>query len=458
MQNDNVKFKIILLLILFFGLFGLVKNSRAACNWTGNTGEPSTFTGANVQACINDAANKGGEVIISLPSGTSSAWGSTLNVNMSGWITPTKLTIQGQGINSTTINADSGVSAINVSGKLGIPWRITGIKFTGIGSRESDIFIGGLCNNWRVDNSYFYRSGATNTIWVGYYKTYGVIDHNTFEDDSGETIAVWSSADSLAKESWAEQTYPGGVQNTYIEDNTFIYTAYECALDSAVHAVTGGLGGRYVFRHNTVTVNSSICWGTIIDAHGSCWPLLTYPSTRWFEAYNNNISGVGVGEGMRWRGSDGIFFNNTISGVILVDLMGDGMYCGECGYSPDPCNTQAWPSLGQMKNGYLWNNTLNDSAADPSVNTSPNIPTFIQLNRDYYLPTSGTYANRPGTCNAPATNYVAPGYWATDQNTLYTCTAPNTWTAYYTPYTYPHPLREEADTTPPAAPAGLVVN
>jgi hypothetical protein len=24
---------------------------------------------------------------------------------------------------------------------------------------------------------------------------------------------------------------------------------------------------------------------------------------------------------------------------------------------------------------------------------------------------------------------------------LYKCTAPNTWTLYYTPYTYPHPLQ-----------------
>jgi hypothetical protein len=43
--------------------------------------------------------------------------------------------------------------------------------------------------------------------------------------------------------------------------------------------------------------------------------------------------------------------------------------------------------------------------------------------------------------------------------TLYKCTAINTWTAYYTPYTYPHPLRNEnqGDTTPPAAPGGLSV-
>lgn len=65
----------------------------------------------------------------------------------------------------------------------------------------------------------------------------------------------------------------------------------------------------------------------------------------------------------------------------------------------------------------------------------------------------GTLANRPETCT------TGVGYWATDQScsdltgmvganpstpisgTLYKCTDTDTWTAYYTPYTYPHPLR-----------------
>jgi len=41
--------------------------------------------------------------------------------------------------------------------------------------------------------------------------------------------------------------------------------------------------------------------------------------------------------------------------------------------------------------------------------------------------------------------------------TLYKCTATNTWTAYYAPYAYPHPLQGEADTISPAVPNGLSV-
>ena len=99
----------------------------------------------------------------------------------------------------------------------------------------------------------------------------------------------------------------------------------------------------------------------------------------------------------------------------------------------------------------------------------PNFVHKLVENRDYYQPQTsfdgsvgtgaGTLASRPGTC----TPRVA--YWASDQGAwnhsgsggqgqLYICTAPNTWTLSYTPYTYPHPLI--SGTGSPAAPSNLV--
>jgi hypothetical protein len=63
---------------------------------------------------------------------------------------------------------------------------------------------------------------------------------------------------------------------------------------------------------------------------------------------------------------------------------------------------------------------------------------------------SGLLSARPSTCTP------AVGYWATDTSTLYKCTATNTWTSFYTPYTYPHPLVGGSG-TPPAPPTNLSV-
>jgi len=94
-----------------------------------------------------------------------------------------------------------------------------------------------------------------------------------------------------------------------------------------------------------------------------------------------------------------------------------------------------------------------------SAQSSPTSPFNGTVGTGY-----GTLANRPTTC----TPHV--GYWATDQGNwnssgggqgeLFICTAANSWTMSYEPYTYPHPLTAGTSTTGPAggnpnAPAGL---
>ncbi len=103
----------------------------------------------------------------------------------------------------------------------------------------------------------------------------------------------------------------------------------------------------------------------------------------------------------------------------------------------------------------------------------------VTQNQDYYLNSNlasgsscsgftgvsgvgcGVLASRPSTCTAGPggafgigiTGSPGVAYWATDQGSwnqsgsggqgeLFVCTATNTWTLYYTPYTYPHPLTQ----------------
>src|SRR5262249_32314074 len=72
-----------------------------------------------------------------------------------------------------------------------------------------------------------------------------------------------------------------------------------------------------------------------------------------------------------------------------------------------------------------------------------------------------TLANRPTTCTTGVAYFATDqGSWNTSTSNpygvqqngadgvLYKCTTPNTWTLYYTPYIYPHPLRNGGGPTP----------
>jgi hypothetical protein len=141
--------------------------------------------------------------------------------------------------------------------------------------------------------------------------------------------------------------------------------------------------------------------------------------------------------------------------LITLDQPGRGK--GDLLANESPINTTtggiAWPHQA-VDPAYGWLNTMSGSTAGSAVNIGSGYPN-VQENREYYNQISafngtagigvGTMAGRPSTCT--------PGvaYWATDQGEwdsthtgpdgqLYVCTAPNSWSLYYKPYTYPHPL------------------
>ena len=135
--------------------------------------------------------------------------------------------------------------------------------------------------------------------------------------------------------------------------------------------------------------------------------------------------------------------------------------------------TIAWPNQA-LEPVYLWGNSWTQQPNN-SNSTYISASSVLAENRDFYRESgsfngtsgtgSGTMASRPSTCT--------PGvvYWATDQGgnwnksnsandgALFKCTATNTWTLYYTPFEYPHPLRtggtDPGDPPGPAAPTNV---
>jgi hypothetical protein len=163
---------------------------------------------------------------------------------------------------------------------------------------------------------------------------------------------------------------------------------------------------------------------------------------------------------------------NTATGGMGLDMPGTGKADLLTGSFPNTIDSvtkmAAWPNQN-LEPIYEW---LDNSSAG-TLWSNFNTATLLQ-NTEYYLGQtsgcsgaqttgvcSGTLASRPTTCTAGV------GYWATDQGNwnqsgsggqgeLFVCGAGNTWSLYYEPYTYPHPLVSgTGGSGAPAAPTNL---
>jgi hypothetical protein len=138
---------------------------------------------------------------------------------------------------------------------------------------------------------------------------------------------------------------------------------------------------------------------------------------------------------------------------LLVALDQPGRGKGDLLADKDPIVTGSWPHQ-ELEPVYAWGNTYNNLR---QLDLASPYPT-IQENRDFYnqkTPFNGTVGVGVGTLvDRPKTCIPGVAYWATDQGEwdsthdgpdgqLYQCTAPDTWSFYYKPYTYPHPLTRD---------------
>jgi hypothetical protein len=222
---------------------------------------------------------------------------------------------------------------------------------------------------------------------------------------------------------------------------------------------------------------TALVWGNTVDASAVSGFVVFNVTRRNADTYAqtgtpNDFGFCGTehnGTGSNWDGN-----TNASTGYPCLDQPGRGQSNLVTGYFPtkvnQPTGTIAWPDQA-LEPIYIWMLSGTPTAGSFPYHAN-NSGGRVTANVDYYPQASGvqttssspfdgtvgtgwgTIANRPSTCTAGV------GYFATDEGSwntstsnplgtqfngadgrLYLCTSANTWTLYYTPYTYPHPLR-----------------
>jgi hypothetical protein len=235
----------------------------------------------------------------------------------------------------------------------------------------------------------------------------------------------------------------------------------------------GGTGYRSAIELLDMRANSSTYPQTAPPGGwGYCGTAQTGTASNWDQDTNSS--------GYACLDQPGRGIGDFLTGGFSSDGSGSNNACDST-QNPGGCssNTGQWVNEA-LEPIYEWTDNYSPVPNNPSAVLSVDEGTFT-ANKDYYLwcsassqagctsftgtsgVGSGTLAARPSTC----TTGVA--YWATDQGNwnasgnggqgeLFKCTATNTWTLFYTPYTYPHPLTSTTATPqPPASVSGKAV-
>lgn len=421
-------------LVVGVGLTALIlpRLADAACTTT-----TASLVFATVQTAVTNAAL---DDTVCLPAG-SATWSSTLAITKG-------ITIQGAGVGQTVLtNTTTPFTYTPTTPSLNSVFRMTGVEFHLSGGSTRPFVITNTSSSdfltrIRLDNNKWTGWGSATTQQAQFQgPVYGVTDNNTFDGDG--TITPYHSNEYA----WSNYTYDYGTSDVMVlEDNTFN------RLDSDWYVIESGLGGRWVFRFNTIALVRSA--QPLFDNHGNGGACCN-ASNMGFENYKNTITSFsGQGGGFQGhRGGKGVVWGMRSSTSQFQIFMRE-----EFADSSGPGNATGPTGQPQhVSDSYFWDNLLSDSSPF-SYAEAEDCCSAIAANVDYWFPTlsftgatgvgTGTLASRPATCT------TGVGYFATDQGSwnalgddglFYKCTSTNTWTLYYTPLNYPHSLRGAAD-------------
>jgi len=473
--------KYILAIIIFFAL---VFNIHAACTETfpgSGVWEPDTYSVADICLCLSDGDFDAEDTIL-VPAGDGEAeWSNstTCGENETACLCLTKgCNLIGPGASNLTIT-NTGSAGTLIGYLPDDPtqnWkaRISGFHLDGQGykclkflhHKLSDITTT-VQTNLRYDHNIF--SGTTNSVYHTGYR--GVADNNTFN----YSYAI-RHVGGTGEDWWNHWTYSPGVadNNMVYEDNVFYATGTIANAQS---------GNRYCFRYNQI--NSGGKHYPMFDMHGN---QSAFHANFGAEFYGNEVIGSTEGQFFDQRSGRVLCFYNLVPNLRFKvrEEIGDS-------FSPVTKEDQ---QVQHVHNSYYWNNRTSATGTIKTAYQSGNYCGELLNDPDFPCPTEadpyslnendewfnydasfdgtsgcgcGTLGNRPATCT------TGVGYWATDQSctdltnfvgrqptttisgTFYRCPATNTWTEYYTPETYPHPLRTPYPyslTTPESYPSG----
>jgi len=455
----RIRLKLAVLTGMCFGLLcGVIvidSPAMAAC-----TGSSPTWTStpdvASVSTCVSSAST-GDTVNVSAGSAT---WSSGLTITKN-------LSLIGAGIGNTVITANTGTLISYTLTNNATLARVSGFTFNMGGSNcamdvsGSTVALGSKLDRIRIDHNRFTNTTCTSSNGnLNFTNAWGVVDHNTI-DNVRVAWRAWGTGTGANNWSIWGDINLGTDQTLWFEDNTITLNG------SSYMVADCDLAGRYSARYNSLAGTSiPFPW---FDWHG--WTSSGNQGCFGGEVYGNIFSSNG-GPMISQRGGRAmIFYNSTTSGVPAYNV-----------YNNNGCPGD---ERQKINNTYVWNNRNGNTGGRGGWQSTggDNCGTAVVENSTFWIDGSnatgvgvtngvgaGTLAARSATC------MTGVGYWATDQSitdltgmvgpnpttpisgTLYKCTSTNTWTSYYTPFTYPHPLTRitaSTDGAPPSPPQGL---
>jgi len=426
------------------------------------TNSATTASFADVSSAYT-AASRGDTVLI--PAGAADWAGNTLTVSKG-------VALVGAGRTSTLIKSTAAAIAIAPDATAlasGEAFRVFALSINGSGTAVNCITVAGAgysdtkaLTNFAIGNCMF-TNLANTTSGAGAISTTkqvrGVIYSNIF--DCCNVILKVMGND--ATNEWSNGNWPrtlGTVDNLYFEGNTIQYSRAYSGPDSGWTET--GQGSRLCMRYNTWNLangDHTELW----DVHGfQNWGGWGQTGTMLSEYYGNTITGLTAGRWLTIRGGWAMIFNNVCTGSGGAGIEINQYAAGDSGGSGCNTNIPTWASGmydGLVTNCYVWNNT-DDGVIEPMVQGPIGDGCGTAENQNWWNYNSsfnGTVGIGRGTASPTDTPSLNVGYWKCSTATpttdpaivqtgrFYKAVTAGSWTDYYQPFTFPHPIVSAQD-------------